>query len=296
MVRGPDGRWVTEGTSYIRIVSADFFKATGMTFVDGRTFDDGDGAGRPQVVLINKTMARKKFGNGNPIGRSLRGVLHGGAPSWQVIGVVEDVKPAGVDARIQPEIYVDFRQASMEVGEMTMVFTLRTASDPAAVVTRARTHLKRHDPQVILGNVATMSERMADSVAQPRFYTVMLGAFAFVALALAAVGLYGVMSYAVSQRTKEIGIRMALGASRGHVIRLVAGQGMIVTTAGIGVGLAGAFAVTRYLESMLFGLSPFDPPTVAGVSILLAAVAALAIYIPARRATRVDPMVALRYE
>ena len=137
---------------------------------------------------------------------------------------------------------------------------------------------------------------MADSVAQPRFYTVMLGAFAFVALALAAVGLYGVMSYAVSQRTKEIGIRMALGAGRGQVIRLVAGQGMIVTTAGIGIGLAGAFVVTRYLESMLFGLSPFDPPTVAGVSILLAAVAALAIYIPAHRATRVDPVVALRTE
>jgi putative ABC transport system permease protein len=163
-------------------------------------------------------------------------------------------------------------------------------------VTRARAQLKRHDPDVVVGNVATMTERMADSVAQPRFYSVMLGAFAFVALALAAIGLYGVMSYAVSQHTKEIGIRMALGASRGQVIRLVAGQGLIVTTAGIGAGLAGAFAVTRYLESMLFGLSPFDPATVAGVSVLLAAVAALAIYTAARRAMRVDPMAALRTE
>jgi putative ABC transport system permease protein len=145
-------------------------------------------------------------------------------------------------------------------------------------------------------NVATVSQRMSDSVAQPRFYAVMLGAFAFVALALAAVGLYGVMSYAVSQRTKEIGIRMALGAGRGDVIGLVAGQGMMVTIAGIGVGLAGAFAVTRYLESMLFGVTPFDPPTVGAVTLLLATVAALASYIPARHATRVDPMVALRYE
>jgi putative ABC transport system permease protein len=296
IVRTPDGRWAAGEREDIRLVSADFFKATGMTLVGGRTFDDGDRAGRPQVVLINKTMARKQFGNENPIGRSVREVLDGRGP-WRVIGIVEDVKPAGVDARIQPEIYVDFRQASTELGEMPMmVFTLRTASDPAALVTRARTHLKRVDPQLTVENVATMSQRMSDSVAQPRFYAVMLGAFAFVALALAAVGLYGVVSYAVSQRTKEIGIRMALGAGRGDVIGLLAGQGMMVTIAGIGVGLAGAFAVTRYLESMLFGVTPFDPPTVGAVTLLLATVAALASYIPARRATRVDPMVALRYE
>jgi putative ABC transport system permease protein len=177
-----------------------------------------------------------------------------------------------------------------------VLFTLRTAFDPAAVVRRARTRLKQIDPQLILENVSTMSQRMSDTVAQPRFYAAMLGAFAFVALALAAVGLYGVISYAVSQRVREIGIRMALGAAPGDIIGLVAGQGMAFTTAGIAAGLAGAFALTRYLESMLFGLSPFDPTTVAGVSMLLAAVAALAIYIPARRATRVDPMVALRYE
>jgi putative ABC transport system permease protein len=164
------------------------------------------------------------------------------------------------------------------------------------VVARARTRLKQLDSQLIVENVSTMSQRMSDTVAQPRFYAVMLGAFAFVALALAAVGLYGVMSYAVSQRTREIGIRMALGAGRRDVLRLVAGQGMAFAMAGVAVGLAGAFALTRYLESMLFGLSPFDPPTVGAVTLLLAAVAAIASYIPARRATRVDPMVALRYE
>ena len=294
-VRGPDGRWVAGESQAIRIVSVDFFKATGMTLVDGRTFDDGDRAGRPQVVLINKTMARKKFGNDNPIGHSVREVLDGSG-DWRVIGVVDDVKPAGVDARIQPEIYVDFRQASSVLSELTMLFTLRTASDPAAVVTRARTRLKQLDSQLILENVSTMSQRMSDTVAQPRFYAVMLGAFAFVALALAAGGLYGVMSYAVSQRTREIGIRMALGASRGDVVGLVAGQAMAFTIGGIATGLVGAFAVTRYLESMLFGLSPFDPSTVGAVTLLLAAVAAIASYIPALRATRVDPMVALRYE
>jgi putative ABC transport system permease protein len=277
----------------IRIVSADFFKATGMTLVDGRTFDDGDRAGRPLVALINQTMARERFGRENPIGQSVRGVLDGAGPA-RVIGVVDDVKPAGIDARIRAEIYLDFRQAGLD--DMPMVFALRTASDPAAVVARARTHLKQFDSQLILENVATMSQRMADTVAQPRFYAAILGAFAVIALALAAVGLYGVMSYSVSQRTKEIGIRMALGAGRSDVIGLVAGQGMAFTIAGIAAGLAGAFAVTRFLESILFGLSPFDPPTVAGVSALLAIVAALAIYVPTRRATHVDPLVALRYE
>jgi putative ABC transport system permease protein len=295
MRRGPDGRAVVSERIEIRIVSADFFEATGMTLSDGRTFDDGDRGGQPFVALINRTMARQRFGNDNPIGQSVRGVLDGAGPA-RVIGVVEDVKPAGVDARIRAEVYVDFRQAAAHLAQGPVLFSLRTASDPGALVGRARTRLQQLDAQLILENVATMSQRMADTVAQPRFYAAILGAFAFVALALAAVGLYGVMSYAVSQRTREIGIRMALGAARGNVIGLVAAHGMALTVAGIAAGLAGAFALTRYLESLLFGLSPFDPPTVAGVSLLLAAVAALAIYIPARRATRVDPVVALRYE
>jgi putative ABC transport system permease protein len=295
IVRAPDGRWVAGERQDTRIVSADFFRATGMTLVAGRTFEEADQTGRPLVVLINQTMARQRFGNDNPIGRTVRDPLDGVGPG-RVIGVVEDVRPGGVDARIRPEIYVDFRQAGSELANVPMLFTLRTTSDPAAVVARARTLLMRLDPQLILENVATMSQRMSNTVAQPRFYAVVLGAFAFVALTLAAVGLYGVTSFAVSQRTREIGIRMALGAGRGDVLGLVAGQGMAFTMAGVSVGLAGAFALSRYLQSMLFGVSPFDPLTVAVVTLLLVGVAALANYIPARRATRVDPMVALRYE
>ena len=295
IVRAPDGRWVAGERQDTRIVSADFFKATGMTLVDGRTFDDEDREGRPLVVLINQTMARRRFGNDNRIGRTVRDALDGVGPA-RVIGVVEDVRPAGVDARVRAEIYVDFRQAGSELANVPMLFTLRTTSDPAALVARARTGLARLDAELVLENVATMSRRMSNSVAQPRFYAVVLGAFALVALTLAAVGLYGVMSYAVSQRTREIGIRMALGAGRGDVLGLVAGQAMANTMAGVAVGLAGAFALTRYLESMLFGVSPFDRPTVGVVIFVLAAVAALASYIPARRAARVDPTVALRYE
>ncbi len=295
MKRAPDGRLAIAERTDIRIVSADFFKATGMTLAAGRTFDVGDRTGGPLVVLINKTMARQRFGSDNPIGQSVRGVIDGAGPA-RVIGIVEDVKPAGVDARVRAEVYLNFRQVASELDQGPVLFTLRTSSDPAAVVGRARTRLKQLDSQLTLENVATMSQRMADTVAQPRFYAAMLGAFAVVALVLAAVGVYGVMSYAVSHRAHEIGIRMALGAPRGNVIGLVAAQGMAFTTAGIAAGLTGAFALTRYLESMLFGLSPLDPLTVASVSMLLAAVAALAIYIPARRATRVDPMVALRYE
>ena len=294
---GPNGgRRVVRDQMDIRIVSADFIKAAGMTLLDGRSFGDGDRAGQPLVVLINQTLARQRFGDRSPIGQSVRDVLEG-TGRWTVVGVVNDVKPAGLDARIRPEVYVDFRQAASVIGlGLPLFFTVRTASDPVGLVARLRTRLTRLDPKLTLDNIATMNQRLSDSVAQPRFYAAMLGVFAAVALALAAVGLYGVVSYAVSQRTKEIGIRMALGAGPRDVIALVLSQGMTATIAGIAAGLAGAFAVTRYLERMLFGVSPFDPPTVGAVTFLLAAVAALASYIPARRATRVDPMVALRYE
>jgi putative ABC transport system permease protein len=177
-----------------------------------------------------------------------------------------------------------------------MFFVLKAAGDPAALVSNVRSAVARLDTELTVDNIATMEQRVADSVARPRFYAVLLGIFASIAVALAAVGIYGIMSYSVSQRTREIGIRIALGAETREVLGLVLRQGMTLAAIGIMVGLGGALAVSRYLENMLFGITPFDGSTFAAVLILLTAISAIACYVPARRATRVDPIIALRYE
>ena len=279
----------------VRVISPQYVKALGLTILDGRGFNDNDREGQPPVLMVNRTFADRYFAGETPIGQKMRL----GAPDpFEIVGLVDDVRHAGLDADAQPEVYLDYRQArvAMPRGLGGMLFALRTSDDPSSMVPYARTLVRRLDPELTIDNVASMEQRLSDSVARPRFYAVMLGIFAAVAMTLAAVGIYGIMAYSVSQRTREIGIRMALGAERREVLGLILRQGLALTAVGMIAGLAAAFAVTRYLQNMLFGLSASDPSTLAGVSVLLGAIAILACYVPARRATRIDPIVALRYE
>ena len=222
-----------------------------------------------------------------------------GPAAAEIVGIVGDVRHNGLDAEPQPEIYIPFTQVPEGVrfgraGATSLV--VRAASDPLALVPFLRQALLDVDHDIPLDNVMTMEARVSASVAAPRFYAMLLGLFAALALGLAAVGLYGVLSYNVSQRHREIGVRMALGAERGDILRLVVRQGLVLALVGVAIGVAGAYGVTRFLKALLFGITPTDPATYAGICVLLLAVAFAACWVPARRATRVDPMAALRYE
>ncbi len=278
----------------VRVISADYPTTMGIRLVEGRAVRAEDGANPPQEVLVNQSFARKYLG-GRAVGERLN--FNGPAP-WEIVGVVNDVRHAGLTAEPFPELYVDYRQATtvMPRGLRDVFFTVRTAQSPLPLATSVRGLVRQLDPQLIVDNMATMEQRLSDSVAGPRFYATLVGVFACIALVLASVGIYGVLSYAVSQCTREIGIRLALGAPRRGVLRLVLGQGCLVAAIGIGVGLAGAALVTRSLSTLLFDLTPLDPATFTAVSAVLAAVAIAACYVPARRAMRVDPIAALRAE
>jgi putative ABC transport system permease protein len=274
-----------------RIVSRDFLNAMGMRVISGRGFGENDRAGQPQVLLINRTLARSGYLGKDPVGTMVYAA--GNAP-WQVIGIVDDVRQYGLDQEPDPQIFIDVRQ--LPSGNPHVYYALRTSGDPAARLDLIRGMVRQIDPSATLDSIATTDQLVAHSMSRPRLYAVLLGIFAGVAVTLAAIGIYGVLAYAVAQRTREIGIRMALGAERKNVLRMVFGQSAVLTVAGVALGVAGAAAATRYLDSMLFGLTPLDPATFIGVPVALAAIAALASYVPARRATKVDPLVALRCE
>jgi putative ABC transport system permease protein len=277
-----------------RSVSPDYFRSAGIAVVKGRVPDARDTADAPLVFAINQALARRDFPNEDPVGKRIsNGIGPDGKPIWkEIVGVVADVRSEEPGREAAPEIYASCQQDPFA----GVSYVVRSSVAPESLVPGVREAVRASDRAQPIAEVRTMEQLVGESVAQPRFTSLILGLFACMALLLAAAGIYGVMSYAVTQRTHEIGIRIALGAQYGDVLRMVVGRGMALALCGVGLGLLCALALTRLLAGLLYGVSATDPLTFAGVALLLTLVALLASYLPARRATKVDPMVALRYE
>jgi putative ABC transport system permease protein len=275
-------------------VSPEYFRTLGIPLLKGRYLSEQDNEDALPVMVISQAMAKRYFPNEDPIGMRLK---TGGCTEcdWTtIVGVVGDVKNEGLSTEDDSAMYCPFVQESFNIRMMTLV--LRTEGDPASFVPAVRREVNSIDPDLALADIKTMDQLMSKSLGQSRYRGVLLGIFAIVALILAAVGIYGVLNYAVSQRTREIGIRIALGARKRDVFRLVVWHGMILSIIGVAVGMGASLALTRFLSSLLYGVSSTDPLTFTTVVLLLIGVALLACSIPARRATKVDPMMALRAE
>jgi putative ABC transport system permease protein len=288
-----------------RAVLGHYFESLRIRLLRGRLLNEHDGPNAPYAVVINDALARRDWPGQNPIGKLLLltppvsllppGLAPPGYKPQQftVVGVVSDVHYGSMQENALPTVYASLLQHDFSLSPS---ITIRTAGDPALLISSIRDILGQIDKNVPMARVMTMDEIMSSSVAQPRLETILLGFFGSLALLLAGIGIYGVIAYSVSQRTSEIGIRMALGASRTSVLRMVLKQGIRLTGIGLAIGLVLAFALTRLMSKMLYGVSATDPATFAVVLFLLAVIAMLACYLPARRATKVDPMIALRYE
>ena len=272
-------------------VSPDYFQTMRIPLVKGRLFTEHDDSAAQRVAVINESLARRIFPGEDPIGKQIRMGIDSKVVR-EIVGIVKDVKHYGLEAKFTMQMYEPYRQQPMN----TMVFLLRTDTDPASLASAARRVIFSLDKDQPVSQAITLEDLVAASASQRRFNTLLIGFFAVVALVLAAVGIYGVVAYSVAQRTHEIGVRMALGAQKRDVFSLILRQGMLLVVAGVALGLAGAMALTRLISQLLFGVSALDAATFVSTSLLLAAVALLACYLPARRAARVDPMVALHYE
>ena len=275
-----------------RSVSPGYFQSLGVNLLKGRLIEGRDRSEAPQVVVINETMAAAYWPGENPVGRRMR-IRNFGERQREIVGVVADIRHFGLDEEAQPELYVPFEQAQMV---SAYSFTIKTTSDPVSLINPAREAILSVDSDQPAYRVSTMSEIVSRSVSRQRFTMFLFSMFALISLALCLVGIYGVVAHSVTQRTAEIGIRMALGAGRTTVVRMIVGQGLALTLAGLGIGLIGAAGLTGYLESLLFEVTPTDLPTLLTTSSVLVVVAIAATLIPALRAARVDPTVSLRYE
>ena len=275
-----------------RQVSPDYFKVLEVPLLQGRYFTDADTGDAPKVMIVNQALAKKYWPNGEALGKRVTFDDPRKDPKWTtIVGIVGDVRHRGVDEPARPEFY----QPHAQVPYRSMILTLRSSQDPRGLVSMVRRELTSLDPDLPIAHVRTLEEVVSDSIAPRRLSVLLLGVFAAIALVLASIGMYGVMSYLVAQRTHEIGVRMALGAQRADVLKLILNRGARLVLAGTGFGLLFAFLSTRALGSLLYGVSAFDALTFAMVTLVLGTIALLASYIPALRATQADPMIALSH-
>jgi len=289
----PEGQPSPHGDSHV--VSQDYFRTLGIPLVQGRVFEPGDGPDATQVAAIDQVLADRYWPKGDALGHRMRLFFEGSddKPVWRtIVGVVGHVKKYGLDGRVKEQYYMP----STQMPRRGMTLVLRTATDPASLIGAVRGALRDLDGGLPMFRVETMEQVVDDTLVTRRFSMLLLGTFAAVALVLAAVGLYGVISYSVAQRTREIGIRMALGARSGDVVRMVVRHGLTLTAIGLTLGVGAALGLTRFLASLLFAVPPNDAPTFLAIAAILAGVAAAASFLPARRASRIDPMRALRDE
>jgi putative ABC transport system permease protein len=281
-----------EPEANIHMVSADYFRTMGIRLVSGRWFTERDTAEAQRVMVISEAMARQFWPGADPIGQRVTMKDWGPPLTGTIVGVVGDVKLDGLEVATRPALYWPYTQFN---GLFNSV-VVRTDAAPRAIVPALKAAIWSIDGQQTIASIRTMDELLAEQFAARRFNLGLLGAFAGLALLLSSLGIYGVLAQAVQQRTQEIGIRMALGAERGDVLKLVLSQGLTLSLVGIAIGLAGSFALMRLMSNLLFGVRVTDPAAFAGAAVLLTIVALAACWIPARRAMRVDPMVALRHE
>ncbi len=274
----------------LRIVTPGYLETMGIELIEGRSQTDQD---RNGLIVVNQEFASRYFPEG-ALGQQFQ---LGPLGNLEIIGVAGDILNQGLEGTPQPGVYINYAEVGATgIAGIGLMIAVKTTGEPSNLISSVRTAVLDIDPSIPLDDVRTMEERLYSSVAQPRFYAILLGIFAGLALVLASVGIYGVLAYSVAQRTREIGIRMALGAQKSKILGMIVSQGMFLTLIGIVAGLFGAFALTRYLESLLFGLTSLDPVTFSGMTLILILTAMVACYLPARRATRVDPIDALRHE
>jgi putative ABC transport system permease protein len=288
-----DGRALTpaEAGAYFIAATPDYFRALRTPLLAGRPIERTDRPGAPPVAVISRLLASRLFPDRDPVGQRIRVVNPEYSNEWRtIVGVVADVRYRGLDGELQPTIYVSFEQTPF----MWLYVMVRTAGDPAAAVGSVPAVVRGVDPALSAANIRHMTDVVSGTVAEPRFSMLLLSGFAVLALLLAAVGVYGVIAYSVAQRTREIGLRLALGAARSDVLSMVGREALLVAALGVGLGLGAAALATRLMTDLLVGIAPHDPLTFAGGAFLLVLVALAASYLPARRATRVEPVVALR--